>query len=140
MASSKSARVGLSVGLSKAAALIDPHSAPRVAGRGAMLMTGLSLQYASFASIMAAFFLGGIGVGWTYLVVVITVSQALPHSLVHLHQQAERSQLTNKSGKEWNNQDSKSGSLTSQLPNRVNRNDSHGSLVTYLVPMLRIIL
>ncbi|GLA27447.1 hypothetical protein CBS147346_3948 [Aspergillus niger] len=63
-----------------------------VAGRGAMLMTGLSLQYASFASIIAAFFLGGIGVGWTYLIVVITVSQALPHSLVHLHQ-AERSQL-----------------------------------------------
>ncbi|GCB26182.1 putative dioxygenase subunit beta YeaX [Aspergillus awamori] len=127
MASFKSARAGLSVGLSKAAALIDRHGAPRVAGRGAMLMTGLSLQYASFASIIAAFFLGGIGVGWTYLDVVITVSQALPHSLVHLHQ-AERSQLTNKGGIKWNNQDSKSGSLTSQLPNRVNRNDSHGSL------------
>lgn len=87
MASFESARVGLSVGLSKAAALIDRHCAPRVAGRGAMLMTGLSTQYASFASIIAAFFLGGIGVGWTYLIVVITVSQALPQSLVHLHQQ-----------------------------------------------------
>ncbi|GLA42601.1 hypothetical protein AnigIFM63309_011144 [Aspergillus niger] len=86
MAPFGSACIGLSVGLSQAAALIDRHSAPRVAGRGAMLwgaavlITGLSLQYASFAGIVAAFFLGGIGVGWTYLAVVIMVSQALPQS------------------------------------------------------------
>ncbi|GLB05535.1 hypothetical protein AtubIFM57258_000824 [Aspergillus tubingensis] len=86
MAPFGSACVGLSVGLSQAAALIDRHSAPRVAGRGAMLwgaavlMTGLSLQYVSFAGVIAAFFLGGIGVGWTYLAVVIMVSQALPQS------------------------------------------------------------
>jgi hypothetical protein len=80
--------LGLSVGVITCASLIDRKGTSIVAAWGtvfwgfAVASAGVFLARLDFIAILLSLLVGGIGVGWTYLAVVVLVGQALPnHSL-----------------------------------------------------------
>ncbi|KAI5457636.1 hypothetical protein BGZ63DRAFT_427673 [Mariannaea sp. PMI_226] len=79
-----SACFGLSVGVGICASLVTKHGALRTTAAGtaiwgtAMLGTGYLLARSNFYGMLACFALGGIGVGLTYLAVVVMVGQGFP--------------------------------------------------------------
>jgi len=82
------ANVGLMVGCATAAAQIHRNGPASVMGRGTMIW-GLSLLVAGFfihrgslAGVLGSLAVGGVGVGWTYLAVVMVVGQAIPTNAV----------------------------------------------------------
>ncbi|KAF5511403.1 hypothetical protein CGCS363_v003098 [Colletotrichum siamense] len=76
---------GLAIGVATAASSISKNGARSAAARGtalwglAVLSTGHFLASSNFVGLLAGLFLGGIGVGWTYLAVIIMVGQAFPN-------------------------------------------------------------
>lgn len=82
------ASLGLSVGVATAASQISSIGACAVTARGTMvwglavLATGHFLAMLNYWGILASLLLGGVGVGWTYLAVVLLVSQAFPNNAV----------------------------------------------------------
>ena len=76
---------GLSIGVSICASLIAKSGARAIAARGtslwglAVIGTGYFLARLNFEGILACLFFGGIGVGWTYLAVVIMIGQGFPN-------------------------------------------------------------
>lgn len=80
------ASLGLAVGVATAARQMHGSSGPcATASRGsilwglAVLSTGHFLSSLNFPLILASLTAGGVGVGWTYLAIVLLVGQALPH-------------------------------------------------------------
>ncbi|KAL4790377.1 major facilitator superfamily domain-containing protein [Aspergillus venezuelensis] len=80
------AGLGLALGVGTCSSLVERLNARTATATGSMLwgfavfLTGHSLAMASFGYILAALFFGGIGVGWTYLAVVVWVGENLPVS------------------------------------------------------------
>ncbi|KAF4836514.1 hypothetical protein CGCTS75_v002077 [Colletotrichum tropicale] len=76
---------GLAIGVATAAFSISKNGARSAAARGtalwrlAVLSTGHFLAASNFVGLLAGLLLGGIGVGWTYLAVIIMVGQAFPN-------------------------------------------------------------
>ncbi|KAF9877641.1 major facilitator transporter [Colletotrichum karsti] len=79
-----SASLGLAAGVATAASSISTSGARSTTAKGtglwglAVLLAGHSLSSLNFHGILAALFVGGVGVGWTYLAVIVMVSQAFP--------------------------------------------------------------
>ncbi|KAK1849949.1 major facilitator transporter [Colletotrichum chrysophilum] len=79
------ASAGLAIGVATAASSISKNGARSAAARGtalwglAVLSTGHFLASSNFPGLLAGLFIGGIGVGWTYLAVIIMVGQAFPN-------------------------------------------------------------
>lgn len=73
--------VGLSLGVGTAAGFIQRHGARSIAAMGtsiwglAVVGAGYSLSVGSLASILACLLGGGVGVGWTYLAIVVAVGR-----------------------------------------------------------------
>ncbi|KAF4922162.1 hypothetical protein CGCVW01_v005479 [Colletotrichum viniferum] len=76
---------GLAIGVATAASSISKNGARSAAARGtalwglAVLSTGHFLASSNFLGLLAGLLIGGIGVGWTYLAVIIMVGQAFPN-------------------------------------------------------------
>ncbi|KAL3297843.1 PK beta-barrel-protein domain-containing protein-like protein [Colletotrichum asianum] len=76
---------GLAIGVATATSSISKNGARSAAARGtalwglAVLSTGHFLASSNFLGLLAGLFIGGIGVGWTYLAVIIMVGQAFPN-------------------------------------------------------------
>ncbi|RSM16173.1 hypothetical protein CDV31_004636 [Fusarium ambrosium] len=76
--------LGLSVGVASCAAVMARVGARSTAAAGtglwglAVVGTGISLDCINLTSLLACLAVGGIGVGWTYLAVVVLVGQAFP--------------------------------------------------------------
>ncbi|KAJ3529545.1 hypothetical protein NM208_g9708 [Fusarium decemcellulare] len=79
-----SACLGLSVGVATCASLMASIGARATVAAGtslwgfAVVGTGIFLAQTNFAGLLASLAAGGIGVGWTYLAVVVLVGQAFP--------------------------------------------------------------
>ncbi|KAH7265803.1 hypothetical protein MRS44_008371 [Fusarium solani] len=79
-----SACLGLSIGVASCAAVMTKVGARTTAAAGtglwglAVAGTGISLARTDLMSLLACLTVGGIGVGWTYLAVVVLVGQAFP--------------------------------------------------------------
>lgn len=79
------ASAGLAIGVATAASSISKNGARSAAVRGtalwglAVLSTGHFLASFNFLGLLTGLFIGGIGVGWTYLAVIIMVGQAFPN-------------------------------------------------------------
>lgn len=82
------ANVGLMVGCATAAAQIHRHGPASVMGRGTtiwglcLMVAGFFIRRGSIAGILGSLAVGGVGVGWTYLAVVMVVGQAIPTNAV----------------------------------------------------------
>lgn len=80
-----SACFGLSFGLGTCASLLSTLGARATAASGtaiwglALIVTGHALAMSSFVGILVAVAFGGIGVGYTYLSVIVLVGQGFPH-------------------------------------------------------------
>ncbi|KAJ5980009.1 major facilitator superfamily domain-containing protein [Penicillium waksmanii] len=80
--------LGLCVGVSTCASLMTQRSVHLVAAWGTMLwgfavaIAGAFLSKGSFVWILFSLLLGGIGVGWTYLAVVVLVGRAFPNHML----------------------------------------------------------
>ncbi|KAL0941101.1 major facilitator transporter [Colletotrichum truncatum] len=80
------ASAGLTVGVVTASTLIAESGGRSTAARGtalwglAVLSTGHFLASLNFPAVLASLVFGGIGVGWTYLAIILMVSQAFPNS------------------------------------------------------------
>lgn len=78
------ATIGLSIGVATCTSLTERTSARTVTAAGTILwgltvsLAGHFLAAASFEGIIVSFMVGGIGVGWTYLAVVVWVGESLP--------------------------------------------------------------
>lgn len=79
-----SACLGLSSGAGICAPLIAKYGARTMAAQGtafwglAVISTGYFLARSNFQAILGCLFIGGIGVGWTYLAVIIMIGRGLP--------------------------------------------------------------
>ncbi|BCS28474.1 uncharacterized protein APUU_70044S [Aspergillus puulaauensis] len=78
------ATIGLSIGVATCTSLTERSSARTVAAAGtilwglAVILAGHFLASLSFEGIIVSFMIGGIGVGWTYLAVVVWIGESLP--------------------------------------------------------------
>ncbi|GKZ40072.1 hypothetical protein AbraIFM66950_002178 [Aspergillus brasiliensis] len=77
--------LGLTVGVATCASMIAQRGAQVTAASGttlwgfAVIGAGVSLTRLRFESMLLCFLFGGVGVGWTYLAVVVMVGQGFPH-------------------------------------------------------------
>lgn len=77
---------GLSLGVVKSASMIRNSGASTVATRGtivwgvSVMAAGYSLTSLNLATLLVSFFIGGIGVGLTYLAVAILLNQSFPRN------------------------------------------------------------
>lgn len=80
--------LGLSIGVMSSASMIVQSGAHVTVARGttlwgiAVMSAGLSLNNLRFGLMLICFLFGGLGIGWTYLAVVVLIGQGLPrHAL-----------------------------------------------------------
>ncbi|KAM5344964.1 hypothetical protein ACJ41O_010826 [Fusarium nematophilum] len=78
------ASLGLALGVRTCASLLSWNGAHAVVAQGtvswglSVACSGYSLSRLSFSAVLASLFFGGVGVGWTYLGVVVMVGQSFP--------------------------------------------------------------
>ncbi|KAF4954514.1 hypothetical protein FSARC_12127 [Fusarium sarcochroum] len=78
------ASLGLSVGVSTCTSMLSKDGPHTVAGKGTILWglavasTGFFLSRLSYLGILVSLLVGGVGVGWTYLAIIVTIGHSFP--------------------------------------------------------------